>query len=178
MKKIISLLSVLIIALCTLTSCDEDVLTSRALRGVWQGDMHTYYEHSGRTQKYTYTEISFSRDIEGQYTAGTGYWTDYYYGGDYYRSRIFWEVKDDHIYITFRSSHTTIEIYKYDLSKTHFWGTFKDGANTYTDFDLTKIRDYEDYGDDDYYYDYAKKTRINIDSLNVKEIPVRKLEKK
>lgn len=170
MKKIISLLSVLIIALTSLTSCDEDVMVSYRLEGVWRGDMHTYYERSGRTQKYSYTEISFDRDIQDEYTSGTGYWTDYYAGGDYYRSRIFWEVKNEHIFITFRSSHTTIEIYNYKLNSNHFRGSFKDGVHTYTDFDLTKVKEYEYYGDDDYYYNYAKKTRISIDSLNVMKI--------
>lgn len=178
MKKIISLLSVLIIALCTLTSCDEDVMVSHSLEGVWRGDMRTYYEHTGRTMEYTYTEISFDRDIQGEYTSGTGYWTDYYYGGDYSRYRIYWNVDKGHIFVNFIRTNTTIDIYDYKLNSNHFRGSFKDGVHTYTDFDLTKVKEYEYYGDDDYYYDYAKKTRINIDSLNVKEIPVRKLEKK
>lgn len=176
MKKILSLLSVVIIALCTFTSCDEDVMVSHELEGVWKGEMYTYYEYSGRTQKVTSTEISFDRDITGEYTSGTGYWIDYFYGGDYYRSRIFWEVRNGHIFITFRSDHTTIEIYDYKLSSNHFRGNFKDGVNTYTDFDLTKIRDkYEDYGDDDYYYSYSKATRSG-DSTAI-EVPVRKFKK-
>ena len=170
MKKIFSLLSVVIIALCTFTSCDEDVMVSHSLEGVWKGDMHTYYENSGHTKEYTYTEISFDRDIKGEYTSGTGYWTDYYHGGDYSRYRIFWEVEKSHIYVTFRSSHTTIDIYDYKLNSNHFRGSFKDGTHTYTDFDLIKVKDYEYYGDDDYYYDYAKRTRIPIDSLNVKKV--------
>ena len=36
------------------------------------------------------------------------------------------------------------------------------------DFDLTKIKDYEYYGEDDYYYDYAKNTCITLDSLDAK----------
>ena len=162
MKKILSLLSVVIIDLCTFTSCDEDMMVSHSLEGVWRGDMRTYYEHSGRTQKYTYTEISFDRDIRGEYTSGTGYWTDYYYGGDYSRYRITWNVDKGHIYVYFRRTGTEIDIYDYKLNSNHFRGSFKDGNYTYTNFDLIKIRDYEDYGDDD----YSKQTCITIDSLD------------
>lgn len=150
MKKILSLLSVVIIALCTFTSCDEDMMLSYDLEGVWRGDMRTYYEHTGHTKEYTYTEISFDRDIENDYTSGSGYWTDYYGGGDFSRMRIYWEVKNKHIFITFRTSHKTIEIYDYKLNSNHFRGSFKDGVNTYTNFDLIKDRSYEDYGDSDY----------------------------
>ena len=177
MKKIFSLLSVVIIALCTFTSCDEDMLVSHRLEGVWRGDMRTYYEHTGRTKEYTYTEISFDRDIEGEYTSGTGYWTDYYYGGDYTRYRIYWSVDKRNISITFRRTNTTIDIYDYKLDNNHFRGSFKDAGNTYTDFDLTKVKDYEYYGDEDYNYDYAKKVRIPIDSENVKKVPINNFEK-
>ena len=168
MKKIFSILSVVIIALCTLTSCDEDIMVSHDLEGVWKGDMHTYYEHSGRTEKYTYTEISFDRNIKGEYTSGTGYWTDYFRGGDYSRYRISWEVQNQIIYIYFKRTGTRIEIYDYKLNSNHFRGSFKDGDFTYTNFDLIKDRDYEYYGDDDYYYDYAKNTCITLDSLDAK----------
>ena len=171
MKKIFSLLSVVIIALCTLTSCDEDIMTSHSLEGVWTGKLYTYYEHKyGTDVDVTYTEISFDRDIQGEYTSGTGYWTDYYRRGDYNRYRIYWEVDKGHIYITFKRTNTTIDIYDYKLNSSHFRGSFKEGNYTYTDFDFTKVKDYEYYGDDDYYYDYAKKTRIAIDSLNVKKV--------
>ena len=43
MKKILSLLSVVIIALCTFTSCDEDLMISTQLKGTWEGYMDTYY---------------------------------------------------------------------------------------------------------------------------------------
>lgn len=166
MKKILSLLSVVIIALCTFTSCDEDMLVSHRLEGVWSGNMRTYYENTGHTKDYTRTEISFDRDIQNEYTSGTGYWTDYYLGGDYTRYRIDWNVDKGHIYVKFRRTNTIIDIYDYKLDNNHFRGSFKDGTHTYTDFDLTKIRDYEDYGDDDY-YNHAKNTRISIDSLDV-----------
>lgn len=176
MKKILSLTALLMIALFSFTSCDEDMMVSSSLEGVWRGEMYTYYEYSGRTQKVSKTEISFDRDIRGEYTSGTGYWTDYFYGGDYYRSRIFWEVKNQHIFITFRSDHTTIEIYDYKLNSNHFRGNFKDGVNTYTDFDLIKIADkFDDYGDDYYYYSNSKATRSG-DSTTV-ELPVRKFKK-
>ena len=171
MKKILSLLSVLIIALTSLTSCDEDVMISHSLEGVWYGKLYTYYEYKyGTDVDVTHTEISFDRDIQGEYTSGTGYWTDYYYGGDYSRYRIYWNVEKGHIYINFRRTNSTIDIYDYKLDSNHFRGSFKDGVHTYTDFDLTKVKEYEYYGDEDYYYNYAKKTRISIDSLNVMKI--------
>ena len=187
MKKILSLLSVVIIALCTFTSCDEDVMISSSLRGTWEGDMYTYHDINGRTQQVTYTEIMFTRD-PGEYTTGYGYWIDHFSrrAGDYYYSRIDWEVRNKTIYITFRSDNTTIEIYNYSLSEKHFKGWFKDGINTNTDFDLIKTRDdydtYDsDYGYGDGYYDYwgySKATRSAGDSAKAElPEPVRKFKK-
>ena len=182
MKKILSLLSVVIIALCTLTSCDEDVMVSSSLRGTWEGDMYTYYESNGRTQKVTYTEIMFTRD-PGEYTSGYGYWIDHFSrrAGDYHYCRIDWEVRNKTIFITFRerSGKTTIEIYDYHLNGKHFTGWFRDGINTNTEFDLVKTRDdydeysdYDGYGDGYYdYYGYSKATRSDA------EMPVRKFGK-
>ena len=72
MKKIFSILSVVIIALCTLTSCDEDLMISIDLKGTWEGYMDTYYDINGRKQKTTYTEIQFFRDAGDK--EGYGYW--------------------------------------------------------------------------------------------------------
>jgi len=183
MKKLLSLLSVLIIALTSFTSCDEDVMVSSSLRGTWEGDMYTYYESNGRTQKVTYTEIMFTRD-PGEYTSGYGYWIDHFSrrAGDYHYCRIDWEVRNKTIFITFRerSGKTTIEIYDYHLNGKHFTGWFRDGVNTNTEFDLVKTRDdYDEYSDYDgygngYYYDYyynSKATRGDA------PIPVRKFGK-
>ena len=62
MKKIFSILSVVIITLCTFTSCDEDLMISIDLKGTWEGYMDTYYDINGHKQKTTYTEIQFFRD--------------------------------------------------------------------------------------------------------------------
>ena len=174
MKKIFSILSVVIIALCTFTSCDEDMMLSYDLEGVWRGDMRTYYEHTGHTKEYTYTEISFDRDIENEYTSGSGYWTDYYGGGEFSRMRIYWEVKNKHIFNTFRTSRTTIEIYNYKLNSNHFRGSFQEGTNTFTNFDLTKVRNYEDYGDSDYIKSYTLKGTWEGDMYTYYEINGRK----
>ena len=188
MKKILSLLSVVIIALSTFTSCDEDVMISSSLRGTWEGDMYTYHDINGRTQQVTYTEIMFTRD-PGEYTTGYGYWIDHFSrrADDYYYSRIEWEVRNKTIYITFRNRNgkSTIEIYDYSLSGKHFKGWFKDGINTNTDFDLIKTRDdydtYDsDYGYGDGYYDYyySKATRSAGDSAKAElPEPVRKFKK-
>ena len=183
MKKIFSILSVVIITLCTFTSCDEDLMISIDLKGTWEGYMDTYYDINGRKQKTTYTEIQFFRDAGDK--EGYGYWIDHFSRrpGDYYYSRIYWKVRDQDIYIDFKDSHTSIVIHSYHISddEQHLTGWFQDDTHTHTDFDLVKTRDdydsYDyDYGYGDGYYDYwgySKATRSGNDS----EIPVRRFLK-
>ncbi len=184
MKKILSLLSVVIIALCTFTSCDEDLIDSTRLKGTWEGYMDTYYDINGRKQKTTYTEIQFFKDAGDKH--GDGYWIDHFSKrrGDYYYSRIYWRVENQNIYIDFKDSHTSIVINNYHLDNNHFTGWFQDDHHTHTDFDLVKTREDYDYYDDEYgygdgYYDYwgnSKATRSSDNSENV-EIPVRRFIK-
>lgn len=177
MKKIISLLSVFIIALCTLTSCDEDLMISTSLKGTWEGYMDTYYNINGRKEKATYTEIQFFKDAGDRY--GYGYWVDHFSNrpGDYYYSRIYWEVKNKDIHIEFKDSHTSIDIHNFNLNDNHFTGWFEDDYNTHTKFDLVKTReDYDTYEYESgygYYYNdyYSKATRSDA------PIPVRKFGK-
>lgn len=197
MKKLISFFTVLFIALVTLTSCDEDIMISYDLKGTWEGEMYTYYEFNGHTQKVSYTEIEFlSNPYENR--SGYGYWVDHFSRrpGDYYYSRIDWEVRNGRIYINFRSEGTSIEIYDYKLNGRRFTGWFKDGIHTNTEFNLTKTSDscnsyeydygwgdhsyYYDYYYDDYYYGYSKATRSASDSTSIanKPMPVRKFMKK
>ena len=165
MKKIISLLSVLIIALTSFTSCDEDLMISTSLKGTWEGYMDTYYNINGRKEKATYTEIQFFKDAGDRY--GYGYWIDHFSNrpGDYYYSRIYWEVKNRDIYIDFKDSHSSIVIHEFNLNDKHFTGWFDDDYNTHTKFDLIKTRDdydtYEYESGYGYYYDYyySKATR-------------------
>ena len=184
MKKIFSLLSVVIIALCTFTSCDEDMAISSSLRGTWEGDMYTYHDIDGSTQQVTFTEIMFARD-PGEYTTGYGYWVDHYSRrpGDYYYSRIDWEVRNKTIYITVRTrtGKSTIEIYDYHLNGKHFKGWFKDGVNTNTDFDLLKTsEDYteynKDYGYGDEYYNYHGRSKATRNANEEMPEPVRKFK--
>lgn len=186
MKKLISFFTVLVIALVTLTSCDEDYMISYDLKGTWEGNMYTYYDFNGHTQKVSYTEIQFLSNPY-EHKSGYGYWVDHFSRrpGDYYYSRIFWEVKNQHIYIDFMSEGTSIEIYDYKLNGSRFTGWFKDGYNTNTEFSLVKTADYSDhydydygwgYGYDDYYdYYYSKATRSSAgDSATVQKIPAAK----
>lgn len=165
MKKILSLLSVVIIALCTFTSCDEDLMISTSLKGTWEGYMDTYYKKY--KEKATYTEIAFFKDAGEKW--GDGYWIDHFSPrpGDYYYSRIYWEVKKQDIYITFKDGNTSIIIHDYHLNDNHFTGWFYDSNNTKTTFDLKKARDTYDHYDYDYGYGYSKATRSDA------EIPVR-----
>lgn len=187
MKKILSLLSVVIIALCTFTSCDEDLIISTQLKGTWEGYMDTYYDINGHKQKATYTEIQFFKDAGD--THGEGYWIDHFSNrpGDYYYSRIRWKVIDRDITIDFKDSHTTINIHNYDIvtrnNRKYFTGWFQDDYHTHTEFDLEKTSNeyhYDrDYGYGDGYYDYwgnSKATRSSGNSENV-EIPVRRFIK-
>ncbi len=94
---------------------------------------------------------------------------------------------DRDITITFRDSHTTINIHNYDIvsrnNRKYFTGWFQDDYHTHTEFDLEKTSneyhyDYE-YGYGDGYYDYwgnSKATRSSDNSENV-EIPVRRFIK-
>ena len=124
MKKLISFFTVLVIALVTLTSCDEDYMISYDLKGTWEGNMYTYYDFNGHTQKVSYTEIQFLSNPY-EHKSGYGYWVDHFSRrpGDYYYSRIFWEVKNQHIYIDFMSEGTSIEIYDYKLNGSRFSAT-------------------------------------------------------
>ena len=144
MKKLISILTVLLIGLGTisLSSCDDE-MTAYTLEGTWEGDMYMGYYYGGREYYASYTVLEFLTDPLSN-TSGRGYWVDYYdefspYSSFY--SRIDWRVDNGTIYIRFNDDYD-YSIYNYDiairdyrLNDNHFRGRiFHD--DSYETFDL------------------------------------------
>lgn len=184
MKKLISILTVLLIGLGTisLSSCDDE-MTAYTLEGTWEGDMYMGYYYGGREYYASYTVLEFLTDPLSN-TSGRGYWVDYYdefspYSSFY--SRIDWRVDNGTIYIRFNDDYD-YSIYNYDiairdyrLNDNHFRGRiFHD--DSYETFDLIHTSSphwgYNDWGWRAYgtYYGTNGTTRSTADST---EKPVR-----
>ena len=184
MKKLISILTVLVIGLGTisLSSCDDE-MTAYTLEGTWEGDMYMGYYYGGREYYASYTVLEFLTDPLSN-TSGRGYWVDYYdefspYSSFY--SRIDWRVDNGTIYIRFNDDYD-YSIYNYDiairdyrLNDNHFRGRiFHD--DSYETFDLIHTSSphwgYNDWGWRAYgtYYGTNGTTRSTADST---EKPVR-----
>lgn len=195
MKKILSLISAMFIALSTLTSCDEDVMISYNLEGSWSGNLYQVSTFNGKTYSASSSEIRFNGDPYRS-TSGSGYWVDHYSNApwDYWANHIRWSVDNRIITIYFVEDKTTIEIHDFRLSNNRFEGWFYDDEHTTCEFSLVhtsspsdynsydwgyhdNIYYYDDYGYDDYYgyNSWSKATRSSNDSINNnKEKPVRK----
>ncbi len=163
MKRIYSLLTALSISFgaMMLTSCDEDQMVGMTMDGSWAGNMYVSCSWNGRTYKASYSELEFSLD-PFRYTAGTGYWVDYYSGApwDYYASHIRWTVRDGVIQIYFIEDGYSMDIYDYRISNSRFQGTVYDYSGDALSFSLrrTGYSNWDDYnyGWNSWYYGYSK----------------------
>lgn len=183
MKKILSLISAMIIAVCTLTSCDEDMMISYNLEGTWEGNMCQVSTYNGRQYAAAETEIEFIPYAHNS-TSGEGYWIDYYSNApwDKWANHIKWYVNDRIIRIHFVEDNTDIEIHDFKLNNTRFEGWFYDDAHTVCNFSLrhTSSGNWDSYDSwgynyyDDYYYSKATRGITNDSVVTSKEKPVRK----
>ena len=184
MKKLISILTVLVIGLGTisLSSCDDE-MTAYTLEGTWEGKMYIGYYYGGHEYEASYTVLEFLSDPLSN-TSGRGYWVDYYdefspYSSFY--SRIDCRVDNGTIYIRFNDDYD-YSLYNYDiairdyrLTDNHFRGRIY-YDNEYESFDLVHTSSphwgYNDWGWRAYgtYYGTNGTTRSTADST---EKPVR-----
>lgn len=155
-----------------LTSCDQMIRND--LEGTWRGDM--YMVRDG--YRAVYTEIEFIGDPYFSRT-GTGNWLDVYsdYPGDYFCSRIDWEVKDRKIYIWLLDDRDRygkpfeLVIWDYKLRGDRFYG-YVDYEGGSREFNLyrTSSRRWNDYSygywnSYDYGYSKGKKPNVQNDSI-------------
>lgn len=160
MKKITLLLTLVIVSVCALTSCDGDLFVSYTLEGTWEGDMYICTTYGGRDYDASYSEIEFLKD-PFHYTSGSGYWYDEYSNApwDYFCSRFDWQVQNGIIYITLIDDYDmTLTIRDYRINDDRFEGYIDyDGGSKR--FSLTHTSSpnwtYYNYGWDYDYYSYA-----------------------
>lgn len=196
MKKLISFFTVLVIALVTLTSCDEDYMISYDLKGTWEGNLRIENDYNGKIYEITKTYIEFI-PYENNRTKGTGYWVDYYSNApwDKWANHIEWSVNNGIIWIHFVEDRTNIEIHDFSLSNNYFKGWFYDDDRTICNFNMyhTSKGNWDSYNHwgysytdayydgyyDGYYNTWSKSTRSSNDSININnEQPVRRIVKK
>lgn len=176
MKKIYTLLPIMLLAMLTMTtftSCEDEEI-ARTLEGTWQGNMRIKSKYSGRTYYATRTEVTFLRDVY-RYSSGEGYWIDYYndapWGWDYVANHISWKVSNGDILVYFIEEDTDLVIRNYRLNDNRFEGTLWDG-NQRVDFTLYHVSSPNWSRYDHWGYDYRYMRNATNDSTLV-ERPIR-----
>lgn len=182
MKKFFIMLAIMLSAILSFTSCNEDVAISNTLSGDWRGNFGMYYKYYDRYGNYVNTYDCYDSDIrflpDYEYaTHGIGYQVDYYEFGPY--KRIYhtfdWDVRNENIYLHYHgeSEYDTI-IRDYRMNYRSFEGYFSNGSEK---FYLYKINDFywdsswNDYGYDyytDWYYSLTRSAEAT-DSIPAKE---------
>lgn len=168
MKRLTSILGVLMVMMTMmLTSC-EDQMISNDLEGTWKGDM--FMVRDG--YRAVYTEIEFFGD-PFSFTSGTGRWLDVYSNRphDYFASRIDWKVRNGNIHIWLlddRDSHGNafeLVISDYRLRGDRFWGyvDYEGGSREFNLYRVDNHRwddyDYGYYYEEYYYYSKGKQPK-------------------
>lgn len=184
MKKITSLMTMLLLAVTTLTltSCNDDEEISNTLWGVWKGNMGMYYDYDGYEYDASYTVLAFDKDPY-TYAQGTGYWIDYYNSGyySYYASNIRWSVDNGVITIYSIEDDEYWYISEYSLNYDRFSGILRGEYSNPMSFTLYKTSApnwnnyyWDGWYESDYYgYYNAKQPSRSADTTIVK--PVRKI---
>lgn len=163
MKKILSLLLGSVLALCSITSCDDDEKLAMTLSGEWTGQFYCSYEYYvGQEAKprYAYADESYMRFIPDHLfgsTRGTGYELEVFYSGPiaYMYYEFDWKISGEVISLTyFDHPEMDVEIYDYRLTHTRFKGYF--GKNKYTiDMKNANAYDWSPYEEGVYYRENA-----------------------
>lgn len=182
MKKITSLMAMLLMAMATLTftSCDDDEEISNTLWGVWKGNMGVYYDYGDYEYDASYSVIAFDKD-PSYYASGTGYWIDYYTTGryDYYASHIQWTVRNGIISIYSEEDGDTWYISDYRLTYDTFSGILDNGYSEPMSFSLykTSAPNWNDYYWDGWYssgyYGYSNTKQQSRSAVEAEAKPVR-----
>lgn len=184
MKKLTSLMAMLLLAMLTVTftSCDwdDDDYEAYTLEGAWRGNMGVVIWDGDVAYQSTSSEIYFDRDPY-RYASGVGYQVDYLANStpwyhertrNYYLANHFnWEVVNGVIRIYYMEEDVYAEIRDYSLNYEYFrgWIDYEDGSSS--EFQLRKTsspNDYEHYYDwgygywDGYYY-WSKQNTLGID---------------
>lgn len=180
MKKLMSIISMLLLALAatTLVSCDDDSDIAATLEGTWQGKMELEKKYQDQYYQVISSEICFLQDPYS-YSSGTGYWIDYYQRSPWRNNKVAnhiqWTVSNGVINVYFVEEETSLEIRNYRLYRGLFEGTIY-YDDQIVNFSLRQVsspnwNNYTDWGYDyygDYYDGYAKKnvagTRAKDDS--------------
>ncbi len=141
MKKVLPLVSFVLVAMLCFSSCSADENEARVLSGEWHGDWSMWYEDEfGRTWTSNDTYIRFDR---GRSTSGEGTQVDYYRRGpyEYLVYRFYWSVSDGVIYLTYpHDPEMDVAIYDYHLSNRVFDGYFGSSRASFT---MDKISSFE-----------------------------------
>ena len=143
MKTIITRFSgilMLAMMLVTLTSCEDETITSR-LEGVWSGEVaQTFFSHRyGRVTEYTDIDMEFYTDPFAT-KSGRGVEIDYTSRYRYTECYFNFRVRDGIIYIDYEDG-TNVAIRNYVLRGDYFSGVFTDyhTGERLADFRLHKI---------------------------------------
>ena len=138
MKKFFGYITMAVLALTTLTSCDKDVLEAYTLQGQWAGYIDAYYRNRwGMVGSNYETVIYFNRTHS---TRGDGYEVDYDLNdprGSFYYSTILWEVRNGVIYIDYPEDRYAdgsiygVNIYEYHLDDYYFNGYMDERRGSY-----------------------------------------------
>ena len=191
MKKLFLILSVALVAMAGLSSCNsDDENEARILSGEWEGDWGMWYQDDdGYIYDADYTYIKLVPDHNNA-THGVGYQEDYYSYDEsgrvrsYYRYlwyKFDWEVRGGIIYLYYYDDlNLDSFIRDYKLDNNYFSGYFGDSA---TRFRMSKLTDYYYwtptayfesgwYGYSVYYDDYySKPFEGSVKSKSAKKAP-------
>lgn len=147
MKKILTLLTLAVVTLCSLSSCSEDDEIGLTLEGTWHGNMYITTQYGDHNYACTETTIQFT--TQGlRASKGSGYWVDYYSNApwDYVASHITWRVRDAVIYVHFVEDNTDVEIRDFKLNSSQFNGWINyNYQNIFFSFVPDNTFDYDDY---------------------------------
>lgn len=164
--KNISMMSILFIALFSLSSCmdkDEEI-GFYVVQGHWFGDMDMYYNG----ERARGSELEFNTGWS--YSRGTGVEIDYYRRGSI-TNYFDWEVHNRILYLTFDDPNLDCAIVDYSLTRDYFSGYIANPVTleNETYFNLRNYDRYWDsYGYGGYYSPYyaPAQTRAEADSID------------
>jgi len=161
MRKLISLMMVMIAAFAFTSCTTEDQNEAMTLTGIWQGDLGIYMYSSENSDYYEayQTTIQFNNSGYGS-TSGTGYELDRFQNApwNYIYNPIQWSLTNGTIYIYYPKEGTTIRIFDYYLNDKYFSGKMEDG----TEFNLSYVGSFDWSQYDGGYYAKTRSTSVDM----------------
>lgn len=153
-KNYLWMMGLMVMAMFSLTSCDEDEMIGMDVSGHWFGDMDMYING----ERARGSEIEF-QPMGWGYSYGRGIEVDYYYRGTI--THYFdYQIRNGIIYLTFDDPLLDCAIVDYHLNYRYFRGYIADyySLMNQTYFDL---RSYDQYWDTYGYGGYVYYTKEN-----------------